>query len=146
MSKALVPRRFSSQEVARILRRAAELELADPTGRTPAAMGVEEVERLAAEAGIEPARVHAAIGELHGRERGSRATRLLGAPTHVYRERVIPVAIPAEALEELLALIRSVLQYTGTFSLIGGTLTWTATLSPHGTVIPISVVITRREP
>src|SRR5262245_53916490 len=145
MSKALVPRRFSSQEVARILRRAAELELADPTGRTPSAMSVDDVERLAGEAGIEPARVRAAIAELHGRDRGPRGSVLLGAPTHIYLERIVPVGIPADALEELLAEIRSVLKETGAVSLIGGTLTFSTTPVSQGSVVPIHVVITRRE-
>jgi hypothetical protein len=139
-----VPRRFSSEEVARILKRAAELQLADPTGRSPSSLNVEEMEQLAGEAGIERARLHAAIAELHGRARVPQGPWILGGPTRLYLERVVPVAIPAETLEDLLAEIRRVLEEVGNVSVLGGTLTWTS-MPSQAQVIPVSVIVTRRE-
>jgi hypothetical protein len=143
VSKALVPRKFSSEQVARILRRAAELQ-SDPTGRTPSAMSVEDIERLAEEAGIERARLHAAIAELHGRARIPEGSAILGGPTRISFERVIPVGIPEETLEDMIAEVRRVLEDTGTTSVLGGTITWTSTMT-QGAVTPTNIIITRRE-
>jgi hypothetical protein len=143
VSKALVPRRFSNEEVARILRRAAELQT-DPTGRHPSSLTVSEVERMAEEAGIARDRLHAAIAELHGRARLREGSRILGAPTRIYVERVVPFAITEEALEDLVAEVRRILEDTGSVSLLGKTLTWSSTIGQTN-VTPTSVTITRRE-
>ena len=61
MGSELMRRRFSRDEVERIVRRAAELQQGDPTGRTAQGTSLEEIERLAAAEGIDPRLVSEAI-------------------------------------------------------------------------------------
>ena len=64
MSNELVPRRYSEKEAGTILRKAAEMQRAEPTATDPSGFSLAELEEVAREAGIDPAVVRSAAAEL----------------------------------------------------------------------------------
>src|SRR6266566_2316594 len=57
-------RRFSEKEVGLILQRAAELQQHDPRGPAEGGLSLADIEQIAAEAGIDPRHVQAAVATL----------------------------------------------------------------------------------
>jgi hypothetical protein len=122
----LVPRRYSEKEVGRILRRATEIQRAEPTARSPAGLTLGELEEVAKEAGIDPGYLRRAAAELEvGGE--SPAWRLLaGAPPGFVLERIVPGELPQSAFETLVPLMQSGTIGQGNASSVGKTLTWSS--------------------
>ncbi len=113
---ALLP----EEEVHRVLDRAAELQLDQPT--QSGALTIGQVERIAAEVGIEPGHVRAAVA-LPGRESADKYVR---AVRQAQRE-----ATAAE-LERLIPVIQTSVGCVGHASLVGGTLTWSPAVQGIG--------------
>lgn len=73
-----LPRRYDEKEIGRLLRRATELQTAEPTAPNPGGMTLEELEEIAVEAGIDPNYLRRAALELES-----------GASRQTFRERVV---------------------------------------------------------
>ena len=127
---------FSDQEMALILKRAAELqEGADGTG-TKRTLG--EIQEIAAEAGIDTAFVAEAAAEL---QRQPVRVGWLGAPTRFHDERSVPGSLAPSDIGELLDQVRAELGLHGEVQQVFDGVEWRAqsalgvsilTLGPRG--------------
>lgn len=117
-------RRFSPDEVEQILKVAARRD-GEAAGAGRKELSVSDLERIASEAGIDPARIQEAIAELEAKPQGP-IQRLLGAPTEIHLHRTLPVSLTQADLEALAVDIRSSAGEIGHVSQVGSTLTWTA--------------------
>ena len=120
------PRRYTEKEVGLILRRATEMQGAEPSALDPAGLTLAALEEIAAEAGIDPGMLRQAANELHVNRPPTLGSRLAGAPVSVDIERVIEGELPWERLEELVPTIQAGTTGQGTASAVGRTLTWTS--------------------
>jgi tRNA A-37 threonylcarbamoyl transferase component Bud32 len=119
--------RLPDADVDRLIRRAAELDLAQPT--EPGALSIGGVEQVAAEVGIPPERVREAAGEL------LRPAAPLPAPepkrhraffpSRIVIERVVEGRIPESAYETVVEQIQRTFGIVGMGSTLGRSLTWT---------------------
>jgi hypothetical protein len=121
--------RFSEQETALILKRAAELqEGADGRGTQ---LSLNEIREIASEVGIGPSYVTEAVAELrHPPPR----VGWLGAPTRFYDERTVPGALSTAALGVLVECVREDVGLHGQVQQVLDSIEWRAQ-SPLGTTI-----------
>ncbi len=131
-------RRFDDEEVALILRRAAELQEAQP-GAGSQGMTLADLEEVAREAGLDPSLVRRAAAEVgDAGTTGAAAapltggSRFLGAPTVLRAERIIDGELAVDEFETLLDEIRSTFNDVGSFSTLGRTLAWRSSPGMHG--------------
>jgi hypothetical protein len=120
------PRRYTENEVGLILRRATEMQRAEPTALDPGGLTLAELEDIATEAGIDPALLRRAANELQVVQPPTLGSRLAGAPLAVEIERVIEGEVPVERLEELVPTIVAATPGRGTASAVGRSLTWSS--------------------
>ena len=127
VAPAAARRRYRSDEIDEIMKRAAELEATNPTGG--GAMTIGGVEAIAAEVGIAPALVRSAAASLPT-ERATggshvapleppKRNALLGAPTTILFERVVDGELPDTEFPVLVDEIRRMLQNVGQVSQLG---------------------------
>ena len=116
-------KRYGDKETALILRRAAELQ--DPRQRSGRATGftLAEIQQIALEAGIDPARVAEAAALVTVGERDRRG-RLMGAPTRFSYERVIAGEVRDPGWGALVDEIREVIDKPGQVGHVAGALEW----------------------
>ena len=119
-------RRYSEEEVALILRRATEMQRAEPSAPDPAGLTMTELEEIAAEAGIDAGMLRQAASELNMRQPETLGSRLAGAPTTLAIQRVIEGEMPIGRLEELVPTIVAATPGRGTASAVGRSLTWSS--------------------
>ncbi|MCL7970956.1 MAG: hypothetical protein M8866_02545 [marine benthic group bacterium] len=120
------PRRYSEKEVGLILRRATEMQRAEPSAPDPTGLTLDELQEIAAEAGIDPALLRDAATEIQTRRPASLAARLAGAPIKIEVERRVDGELPIERLEDLIPTIQAGTEGQGTASAVGRTLTWSS--------------------
>ena len=115
---------FSEKQVSTILRRATEMQQAakttDPTGLT-----FEELQQIAAEAGIDPKYLGAAITEQEQQGDVDERFRWLGASTSVEKEHVIVGEVSEEQWEVMVDEIRRAFKLVGASGQIGRSREWT---------------------
>lgn len=124
----LPDRRYSEKEVARLLRRAIELQRAESAAPGPATAGLTlaELQEVALEVGIDPGHLRAAASELQVWGDPSVWERLVGAPVSFVLERSVPGEFPEDAFEELVPLLSAGTMGQGNASAVGKTLTWSS--------------------
>ncbi len=139
-------RRYSEGEVQEIVKRAAEQEATTPT--ESGAMTIGGVEALAAEVGIAPDVVRSAAQSLARRSTpGSTAVgspgvqRLIGGPTRLLFERVVPVDVPDEEFPTMVEEIRRILQNVGHVSQLGRSFTWTSAVTSTRRSLEVAVSV-----
>jgi serine/threonine protein kinase len=138
-------RRYSEGEVQEIVKRAAEREATTPT--ESGAMTIGGVEALAAEVGIAPDVVRSAAESLARRTPGSIAVgspgvqRLIGGPTRLLFERVVPVDVPDEEFPTMVEEIRRILQNVGHVSQLGRSFTWTSAVTSTRRSLEVAVSV-----
>ncbi len=126
-----VRRRYSDGEVREIVKRASELEASTPTAG--GAMTIGGVEALAAEVGIAPNVVRAAVqsvstpGASGAVGVAPKRNRWLGGPTSLRFERVVEGELPQTEWEVVVDEIRRSLRNTGQVSQFGRSFSWAAT-------------------
>ena len=143
---ALPPRRrYSEGEVQEIVKRAAEREATTPT--ESGAMTIGGVEALAAEVGIAPEIVRSAAQSLARPTPGNTAVgspgvqRLIGGPTRLLFERVVPVEVPDEEFPTMVEEIRRILQNVGHVSQLGRSFTWTSAVMSTRRSLEVAVSV-----
>lgn len=141
MSDERTPRKvFSEKEVSRVLRRATELQesakTTDPTGLT-----FEELQLIAAEAGIDPQFMAAAISELEIEEEKDDQFHWLGAPLSISLERVVEGEVSEIQWEEMVNQIRSTFNLVGASGMVGRSREWTHDSKDR----QVQVTVTSRE-
>lgn len=120
--------RFSEEEMAFIIQRAAELQ---EDGDSAPEISLTEIQEIAAEAGIAPAYVAAAAAELR---RPRQTFGILGAPTRFHCQRTVAVEVPAHALGELVECVREHTGLQGEVAQLLGTVEWRGR-SPLGAIL-----------
>ncbi len=119
-------RKFNEQEVALIIKRAAELQQTEQaeteTGQT---LTLQDVEQIAKEAGIDPLLIRRAAQGLDHHVESIRPSPWLGAPTRIVLERVVDGEIGPEHYESLVNEMRRTFSDNGVPSVLGRTLAWT---------------------
>ena len=137
------------EEVRRVLARAAELQLEQPT--SPGALTLGQVEQIAAEVGIPPEHVRAALREREAAAGAVPAVRaraevvpsdgaqaLAGKSGVQFAEkrarvvRVVPREVTSAELESLVAEIQTTLGLVGHTSIVGRSLTWSPAAQGSG--------------
>lgn len=125
-------RKFNDEEVALIIKRAAELQQTEQVAEEPGnSMSLAEVEQIAKEAGIDPRLIRRAAQGLDRPADTNRPSPWAGAPTRLVFERVVDGEISIEAFEPLVNEIRRTFGENGVPSVLGRTLAWTSA-SPGG--------------
>lgn len=121
-------RKFNDEEVALIIKRAAELQQTEQIAQDPGnAMSLADVEAIAKEAGIDPALVRRAANSLDQPAEKTRPSAWVGAPTRLVFERVVDGEISSDAYEPIVNEIRRTFGDNGVPSVLGRTLAWTST-------------------
>ncbi len=118
-------RRFSEDQFALILRKAAELQERDPRSPVSRGMTFQDIEQIAAEAGIDPRYVRDAVSLLDARQPGL-AAALLGGPVRQRYESTVDGSIPPEDLNKLLDVIRQVTGKPGEVKHVLNDLEWSS--------------------
>src|SRR5688572_12062258 len=98
---------YTNEEVGKILKRAAGIQREQ--GVAGMTLTRSEIEQIAIDAGIDPAQVRQAIGELERPQQKSFMQTMLGAPTRLVIERIIPGELDPKHHEALLLDIRKAL-------------------------------------
>jgi hypothetical protein len=120
-------RRFNEEEVALIIKRAAELQQTEQTEQdTGSALSLTEVEQIAREAGIDTKLIRRAALGLDQPPLTNRPSPWIGAPTRIVFERVVDGEIPVEEFEPLIAEIRRTFGDNGLPSVLGKSLAWSS--------------------
>jgi hypothetical protein len=138
-------RQYSEEEVALIIKRAAELQQTEQTEQEPnTALSLIEVEQIAKEAGIDPRLIRRAALGLDQPAQTNRPSPWLGAPTRLVFERVVEGEVPTEEFEGIVAEVRRTLGQNGFPSMLGRSLAWTSTVSgrrrAQGRQVDVSIV------
>jgi hypothetical protein len=122
------PRRYGETEVARILRRATELQQEEPVlARGREGLSLAELEEIGAEVGIDPQFLRRAAVELDSTAgEPSGWARVLGERVTLLQETVVPGELGEGGFERLVPVIQEVAEDFGQASLLGRTLTWRA--------------------
>lgn len=120
------PRRYGEDEVSRLLKRATELQRAQPTSPEPSGLTLRELEEIALEAGIDPSLLRRAADELDTvvEPLGDLGSTLAGAPTRIVLERVLDHEVPESAFGPLVPIIQVAAEAPGQASQVGRSLTW----------------------
>jgi hypothetical protein len=121
-------RRFNEEEVALIIKRAAELQQTEQIAQEPStALSLAEIEQIAREAGIDPRLIRHAAQGLDRPAETNRPSAWAGAPTRLVFERIIDGEISNDEHEALVNEIRRTLGDNGLPSVLGRTLAWNST-------------------
>jgi hypothetical protein len=141
------PRRvYHADEVDAIVRRAAELEITNPTS---GAMTIGGVEAIAAEVGIKPELVRSAAGALSRPAGGAgfvalqppKDSVIAGGPTRLHYERIIEGELLEADFPVLLDEIRRAMGTAGTVSQLGRSFTWAITRTDVSRILEITVTV-----
>jgi hypothetical protein len=129
-------RRYNDDEIAEVLSRAVQPVVTPPLpALTEGGVTLGELETIASEAGIDPARVRQAAMSLGNRTASGDRSLLLGPrTTHVF-DRVIEGEVPRERLSDLVGILRRVFRMKGKVEEVGDWLEWTS----DGTTIHVTV-------
>lgn len=123
-------RRFTDQEVALVLQRAAEIEERRATAFPAKGLRLAELRDIAREVGLSPDVIDEAVGTLHVGSRPSAGT-LLGAPLSTKVMRGVPGRLDQEAMQALVRLVEDRVEATGTVTEALGTVRWTSVGRGH---------------
>lgn len=127
-----LPDRYSDHDTARILERAASLQDAfdGHEGRTSLA----EIQRAAAEVGIDPSHVAAAAREVAGARRGAAS----GVPMRITCERCVDGHLDLTGVSETIDAVRTVLGAHGDVSPVLDTIEWRGGTALGATIVSVT--------
>jgi serine/threonine protein kinase len=141
-------RKYRTDEIDEIMKRAAELEATNPT--SSGAMTIGGVEAIAAEVGIPTDYVRSAAQALEPHApSASQAVapaqptaynKYLGGPTRVLIERVVEGEVPMEEYPTMVEEIRRLIENVGSVNQIGKSFSWTTTRT-SGRMLEVVVTV-----
>lgn len=102
----MAERTYHEHEIAALLERASERQALAARRTQRPGLTLAELEQIAAEAGIDPAHLHAAAAELDDPGRPLVGRRSGTTATHIYTERWVPGELTSEAWEDVVAELR----------------------------------------
>ncbi|MDX1393171.1 MAG: hypothetical protein R3195_02225 [Gemmatimonadota bacterium] len=129
-------RLYSDEEVSKILSSAVKpiASAGLPAGRS-SGVSLEEIEAIASEAGIDPARVRAAARTLGTEDGPAERVALLGPRTKLVLEGTVEGDVPPDRFGEVVAAIRRQYRGRGKADVVGDWLEWNSDASMvHATV------------
>jgi hypothetical protein len=153
-------RRFTESEFALILRRAIQLDADSvrvsqnappPATLPPGGLTLKEIEEIAAEVGVDPARVVEAVDWL-GTPEWSKLARVFGGPAKMNAERSLARLLPPEEMGRLLDVARRLLDTQGESHEVLGGVEWkksswvslvSVRVAPEGEGARLSVAVDR---
>jgi hypothetical protein len=139
--------RYSEDEVGLILQRAAELQKRELKPGDSQSMSLQEIEHVAAEAGLRRGLVRRAAAEIaQPTAQVMKRSAVLGGPREIALERVIEGEFPVDKFDLLVEAIRVSLGEIGNPQVLGRTLTWSTAPgdAPHG-LSPVFVAVNVRD-
>jgi hypothetical protein len=120
-------RRYDQNELAAILRSAAEAQANETSGASqPDGLTLGEIERVASEVGIDPKFIRGAADNLH-QVPTTQGFRLGGTPSQVIIERNIDGNLDDPGWEDVVADLRATFGSEGTISQVGSSREWVGT-------------------
>ena len=122
-------RRYTDQEVALVLQRAAEIEERRAAG-PGRGLTLLELREIAREVGLSPDAIDAAVATIEAGT-GPRGASLLGPPLSARLVRAVPGRLDEEALQGLVRVIEDTEDATGTVTEALGTVRWTSVGRGH---------------
>jgi hypothetical protein len=122
----MTERRYTDQEVTRLLQRAADLDRDSTPSGIARGLSLTELREIAAEAGIDPRAVTRAAGELTTTSSTRTAGAVLGASPVVRRTAAVPARLGPEALGRLVDVVDAEVPAQGTVGEALGTVRWTS--------------------
>lgn len=123
-------RRFTDQEVAIVLQRAAEIEERRSDAASPHGVTLRELREIAQEVGFRPEVLDEAVAAIQAGAR-PRSRELLGAPLSSKSVRGVEGHLGEEGLQSLVRVIEEQVEATGTVSQALGTVRWTSIPRGH---------------
>lgn len=125
MSDNTTPRRlYGDKDISRILKRATEMQEAEgPTEAT--GLSLEEIQQIAAEVGVDPKFIQAAVAELDQGTSSDKDFHLLGSPVSFSLEHVVEGEITDVQWEEMVEEIRQSFKLVGGSGKVGRSFEWT---------------------
>jgi len=117
-------RRYSDDEVKRILSNAVESDTALTGSGTERGMTLAEIERIGVEAGVTPASVRAAATSLDQVSRAPTEVRVLGMSAGVGRSVTLPRSLSDTEWRRLVVLLRDLFQAQGREQEVAGRREW----------------------
>lgn len=140
-------RRYTDQEVALVIKRAAELQVqaAQVGEEERTGLSLSELEQIAREAGLDAALVRRAATELDTRHTTAPRSRFLGAPSVLTLERTIDGEVPTDEYEVIVEEIRRAFNDNGFVSTLGKSLAWSSSAQHgRGNQSRVSITVTPR--
>lgn len=135
-----LPRLYGEKEIGKILKRATELQHEEPSAPSADSMSLQELEDIAAEAGIDPTFLRRAALEIDtGAMELSTWGKFLGEELLLVREVTIEGELRDDAFERIVEVIQRGTSEHGQPSLLGRTLTWRAETPNKSRTIQITV-------
>jgi hypothetical protein len=135
-----LPRLYGEKEIGKILKRATELQHEEPSAPSAGSMSLQELEDIAAEAGIDPTFLRRAALEIDtGAMELSTWGKFLGEELLLVREVTIEGELRDDAFERIVEVIQRGTSEHGQPSLLGRTLTWRAETPNKSRTIQITV-------
>lgn len=121
------PRIYGEKEIGHILKRATELQHAEPAPPSMGGLTLGELEEIAIEAGIDPRHLRRAAMDLDtGSSEPRFWDRVVGERLQLEVETAIPGELPDSGFERVVSVIQRAAHDHGQPSLLGRTLTWRA--------------------
>jgi hypothetical protein len=139
-----VDRVYDEREIGRILKRATELQHAEPSAPSASGVTLTELEEIAAEAGIDPTYLRRAALDIDSgaTDRSFWAT-VVGEDILLNRAVTLPGELSDDGFERIVATIQTQTRLHGQPSLLGRTLTWGAETANKSRTLQI--VVTSRD-
>jgi len=138
----LPARRYNEKEVARLLKRASELQRSSPAAPNPSGLTLTELEDIAREAGLDVDMLRQAATELNASPMPRNAgEKLAGAPLRIVLERTLPFEASEANFILLVPAIENAFSGPGQISQIGRTFSWHASRSNSGRTQQVRVTI-----
>ena len=139
-------RRFNEEEVALIIKRAAELQQTEQVENDVSnALSLSDVEQIAREAGIDPKLIRQAALGLDKPSTTVRPSPWIGAPTRIVFERAVDGEVSTDEFEPLIAEVRRTFGDNGVPSVLGRSLAWSSSSGRRrrgrGRQVDVSVVV-----
>jgi hypothetical protein len=136
-------RRYTEKEVSRLLKRTAELQRASPNTPNSRGLSLDELQEIAAEAGLDVSLLRQAAREMEagGPAAAGMGAAIAGGPMMIVIEQTLPYEVPESAYESIVAHVQIAAPTQGTASQIGRTLTWQTQGQP---TMALHVVVTVR--
>jgi len=135
-----LPRLYGEKEIGKILKRATELQHKEPSAPSAGSMSLQELEDIAAEAGIDPTYLRRAALEIDtGAMELSTWAKFLGEELLLVSEITIPGELRDDGFERIVEVIQRGTREHGQPSLLGRTMTWRAETPNKTRTIQITV-------